>query len=153
MAFMTRLGAARPGLVPLGLAIRRRRLGRCARGLGRLLKPKHKLDQLGLAQTLKIVPDHTILNQRSPRAARGWVITMVQPIVEIEIADIAPRQSLGGNHPTVHLSGTFGRYTISFRSFVPSGGIHQNSAIDGVRFLQLGDFQGNAGPIFASATV
>ena len=70
MAFMTGLGAARAGLVALRLAIRRRQLGRRSRRLGRLLKTKHQLDQLGLAQTLKIVPAHAILNQRSRRAAR-----------------------------------------------------------------------------------
>src|ERR1019366_2521181 len=79
VAFMTRLGATRARLVPLCLAIRRTRLGRCARCLPRLRKAQHKLDQLGLAQKLKIGPAHTILNQRSPRSASGWVITRARP--------------------------------------------------------------------------
>ena len=75
MAFMTSLGPTRAGLVPLRLAIRRRRPGRRTRRLDRQLQPKHQLGQLSVAQTLKIVPAHTILNQRSPCAAKGWVIT------------------------------------------------------------------------------
>lgn len=62
VTFVTRLGTARPRLVALRLAIRRRRPGRRTRRLDRQLQPQHQLDQLSLAQTLKIVPAHTILN-------------------------------------------------------------------------------------------
>jgi hypothetical protein len=75
VTLVARLGATGPGLVPLSLAIRRWRLGRRARRLRWLLKTQHQLDQLALAQKLKIGPAHAILNQRSRCAARGWVIT------------------------------------------------------------------------------
>jgi hypothetical protein len=58
VAFMARLGAARFGLIPAFFAIRRGRLGGGARGLRWPLQPQHQLDQLFLAQTLKIAAAH-----------------------------------------------------------------------------------------------
>ncbi len=58
VTLVTGLGSARLGLLPLLLAIRRGRLGGCARRLLRPLQPQHQLDQLFLAQSLKIAPAH-----------------------------------------------------------------------------------------------
>jgi hypothetical protein len=55
---MAWLGATGLGLIPPLLAIGRGRLGGCARGLLRPLQPQHQLDQLFLAQTLKIAAAH-----------------------------------------------------------------------------------------------
>src|SRR4051794_3450609 len=70
-----RLWLSWPGLAPL-LPVRGRRLGRCARRLLRPLQPKHQLDQLRLAQALKLVPLHARIESANslPRKG-GWVIT------------------------------------------------------------------------------
>ena len=43
-----------------------------------MLQTQHHLDQLSLAMKLKIQPAHTILSQRSHRAADGWVVTFTR---------------------------------------------------------------------------
>ena len=58
VALVAGLGAAGLGLLPLLLAIRRGRLGGGARGLLWPLQPQHQLDQLFLAQTLKLAAAH-----------------------------------------------------------------------------------------------
>lgn len=58
VALVTRLDAAGLGLLAPLLAIRRRRLRRCARGFVRALQPQHQLDQFLAAQPLKIAPAH-----------------------------------------------------------------------------------------------
>src|SRR5215212_7588906 len=61
VALMARLGPARLGFLPLLFAIRRRGLGGGARGLLRPLQAQHQLDQLFLAQTLKLASTHPAL--------------------------------------------------------------------------------------------
>jgi hypothetical protein len=66
---VTGLGAARLGLVALLLAVGGGRLGGGARGLLRALQAQHQLDQLLLAQTLKIAAAH--LTRESAKSAPG----------------------------------------------------------------------------------
>ena len=58
MAFMAGLGASRAGLLTPLFAVRRWRLGRRARRLGRALQLQHQLDQFILAQALEITAAH-----------------------------------------------------------------------------------------------
>jgi hypothetical protein len=62
VAFVTRLGPARPGFLPALLAVSRRRLGRSARRLGRALHPQHQLDQLLLRETLQLGAIHDLMD-------------------------------------------------------------------------------------------
>src|SRR5918995_2556714 len=68
------LGAAGLGALALILAIGRGRLGRGARGLLRTLQPQHQLDQLLLAQTLKIAAAHECRESAIRLRRKGWVI-------------------------------------------------------------------------------
>src|SRR5215211_9447561 len=61
VALMAGLGPAGLGFLPLLLAIRRGWLGGGARGLLRPLQAQHQLDQLFLAQTLKLNTTHLAL--------------------------------------------------------------------------------------------
>src|SRR4051812_28635497 len=58
VTLMAGFGPARLGLLALLLAIGRGWLGGGARGLLRSLQPQHQLDQLVLAQTLKLAAPH-----------------------------------------------------------------------------------------------
>jgi hypothetical protein len=58
VALVTGFGATRSGALALLLAVGRGWLGGGARRLLRALQPQHRLDQLFLAQTLKIAPAH-----------------------------------------------------------------------------------------------
>ncbi len=71
VAFMARLRATRPRRLASFLAICRRRLGGCARRLGWTLKPQHQLDELFLAQALKIDSPHPPLESAIPSARKG----------------------------------------------------------------------------------
>src|SRR4051794_10232535 len=68
---MAGLGSARPGFLPLLLAIRRRGLGGGARGLLRPLQAQHQLDQLFLAQTLKLNTTHPALESAKTPSLKG----------------------------------------------------------------------------------
>jgi hypothetical protein len=75
MPLVAWLGAAGFGrLAPL-FAIGRGRLGGGARGLVWPLQPQHQLDQLGLAQTLKLVAAHAHTESAKPTKCKPWVIT------------------------------------------------------------------------------
>ncbi len=75
MALVTGLGTAGLGFVATLLAIARGRLRRGARCLGWTLQPQHKLDQLFLAQTLKIESAHAPNESAEPIRRKTWVIT------------------------------------------------------------------------------
>ena len=71
VAFVARLGPAGLGLLPPLLAIGCGRLGGGARGLLRPLQPQHQLDQLFLAQTLKIAATHPALESAKTANLKG----------------------------------------------------------------------------------
>src|SRR5918994_3429522 len=71
LPLMTRLGTARFRPLLLLLAIRRGRFGGGARGLLWPLHPQHQIDQLGLAQTLKLVPAHPDRESAKPIRRKG----------------------------------------------------------------------------------
>jgi hypothetical protein len=71
VTFMSRLGATGLGLIPTLLAIRRGWLGRGARGLLRSLQSQHQLNQLFLAQTLKIAAAHKSKESAKPSSRKG----------------------------------------------------------------------------------
>src|SRR3954452_13215124 len=63
------------GLLPRLLPVRRGRLGGGARGLLGPLQTQHQLDQLVLAQTLKLAAPHPALESAKTPSLKGWVIT------------------------------------------------------------------------------
>src|SRR6195952_4810307 len=71
MAFVTMLGAARLGLLPPLLAVRRGRLRRGTRSLFWTLQPQHQLDQLLAAQPLKIDATHPGRESAKPNPRKG----------------------------------------------------------------------------------
>jgi hypothetical protein len=71
VALVARLGAARLGALAPLLPVRRGRLGGCARRLLRPLQPQHQLDQLRLAQALKLVPLHARIESANPLPRKG----------------------------------------------------------------------------------
>ena len=71
VTLVTGLGAAGLGLLALLLAIRGGRLGGGARGLLRSLQPQHQLDQLLLAQTLKIAAAHLTRESANSAPRKG----------------------------------------------------------------------------------
>src|SRR3954453_8425346 len=71
MPFVARLGAAGFRLLPLLLAIRRGRLRGGARRLLRTLQTQHQLDQLCLAQTLKLATTHPALQSVKTARRKG----------------------------------------------------------------------------------
>src|SRR3954453_4814060 len=71
VALVAGLGSARLGFLPLILAIRRGRLGGGARGLLRPLQAQHQLDQLFLAQTLKLATTHPALESAKTANLKG----------------------------------------------------------------------------------
>src|SRR3954466_8567825 len=72
VALMARLRAAGLGLITPLLAIRRGRLGEGARGLLRPLQSQHQLDQLFLAQTLKIAAAHLTRESAKSSPCKRW---------------------------------------------------------------------------------
>jgi hypothetical protein len=71
VAFVARFCTAGLGLIPLLLPIRRGRLGGGARGLLRPLQPQHQLNQLFLAQALKIAAAHPARESAKPVPHKG----------------------------------------------------------------------------------
>jgi hypothetical protein len=71
VARVARLGASRLGALAPLLPVRGWRLGGCARGLLRPLQPQHQLDQLRLAQVLKLVPPHARIESANPLPRKG----------------------------------------------------------------------------------
>ena len=71
VALMAGLGPAGLGFLPLLVAIRRGWLGGGARGLLRPLQAQHQLDQLFLAQTLKLATTHPALESAKPASLKG----------------------------------------------------------------------------------
>src|SRR3954453_21189599 len=71
VALVAGLGSARLGFLPLLLAIRRGRLGGGARRLLRPLQTQHQLDQLFLAQTLKLATTHPALESAKTASLKG----------------------------------------------------------------------------------
>src|SRR3954463_9657652 len=71
VALVAGLGSARLGFLPLILAIRRGRLGGGARGLLRPLQAQNQLDQLFLAQTLKLATTHPALESAKTANLKG----------------------------------------------------------------------------------
>src|SRR3954451_16926163 len=71
VALVAGLASARLGVLPLILAIRRRRLGGGARGLLRPLQAQHQLDPLFLAQTLKLATTHPALESAKTDSLKG----------------------------------------------------------------------------------
>src|SRR3954463_1891573 len=71
VARVPRLGATRLRALTLLLAIRRGRLGGGARGLLRPLQAQHQLDQLFLAQALKLNTTHPALESAKTPSLKG----------------------------------------------------------------------------------
>src|SRR5215218_403676 len=71
VALMAGLGPAGLGFLPLLLAIRRGWLGGGARGLLRPLQAQHQLDQLFLAQTLKLATTHATFESTKMTDLKG----------------------------------------------------------------------------------
>lgn len=71
VALVARLGASGLGALAPLLPVRRGRLGGCARRLLRPLQPQHQLDQLRLAQALKLVPLHARIESANPLPRKG----------------------------------------------------------------------------------
>src|SRR5687767_1420450 len=71
VALVPRLGPARLRALPLLLAVGRGRLRGRTRGLLRSLQPQHQLDQLFLAQTLKLAAAHPALESAKTASLKG----------------------------------------------------------------------------------
>jgi hypothetical protein len=71
VAFVTRLGPARPGFLSTLLAVSRRRLGRGVRRLRRALHPQHQLDQLLLRETLQLGAIHDLMDSGISATDKG----------------------------------------------------------------------------------
>lgn len=91
---MPELGTSRLGLLAPFLAVRRRRLGRRARGIRGLLQPQYQLDQLVPAQPPRFVPLH-LLTESVMLPCRKGVGNYEQGVVARPSPDgIHPRKTL-----------------------------------------------------------
>src|SRR4051812_25408895 len=92
MALMTRLGPAGLGLLAPLLAIRGRRLGGGVRGLLRPLQPQHQLDQLLLAQALKLAPAHLTRESAKPAPRKEREVRRCEEVAVRRCEEVAVRR-------------------------------------------------------------
>jgi hypothetical protein len=71
MALVTGLRTSRLGLIPPGFPVRRGRLGGSLRRLGRALQIQHDLYKLLLAQLLKGIPIHFLIDSEITKPRKG----------------------------------------------------------------------------------